>query len=269
MVKALSFKGDKKPPKKRKREAQEDDGDDAVSLSNKQQLVSVAAEAEDDENWVSADSVDDIAGPVILVLSCEPVACVAVDQLGRVFTSKIENMVENEPHSAEPHDVRQVWVSQKIVGSENSFTFKGHHGKYLGCDQYGILSSTREAVSSEETFKVVPAEGKPGQFEITTMRATYLSVDGDKSPAEVRGAAEEAGEMTSVRVRMQARFKPKHKTEKAEKVRAKISRKELEAEVGRRLEDDEVKKLKKARRQGNYHEAMLDVKVKGKHDKFA
>lgn len=39
--------------------------------------------------------------------------------------------------------------------------------------------------------------------------------------------------------------------------------------MGRRLDDDEVKKLKKARREGNFHEVMLDVKVKGKHDKFA
>jgi protein FRG1 len=101
------------------------------------------------------------------------------------------------------------------------------------------------------------------------MRSTYLAVDDDKTPAELRGDAEEAAEMTGIRIRMQARFKPKHKVDKAEKVRAKISRKELEDEVGRRLEDDEVKKLKKARREGNYHEAMLDVKVKGKHDKFA
>ncbi|KAM3425245.1 hypothetical protein BST61_g7197 [Cercospora zeina] len=269
MVKALTFKGDKKPPKKRKREAKE--ADDTDTPSSKQLVSAQNAEADDDddENWVSADAVDDIAGPVILVLHCEPVACVAVDQLGRVFTSKIENMVEGEPHSAEPHDVRQVWVSQKIVGMENSFTFKGHHGKYLGCDQFGILSSTREAVSPEETFKITPAEGKPGQFEMETMRSSFLSVDGDKSPAEVRGDAEAAGETTSIRIRMQARFKPKHKTEKAEKVRSKITRKELEAEVGRRLDDDEVKKLKKARREGNYHETMLDVKVKGKHDKFA
>lgn len=275
MVKALSFKGDKKPTKKRKRAEKEaddahDENEHAPPASK--QLVSAhqQPEAEDDENWVSADAIDDIAGPVILVLPSEPVACVAVDQLGRVFTSKIENMVENEPHSAEPHDVRQVWVAQKIVGNENTFTFKGHHGKYLGCDQYGILSSTREAVSPEETFKVVPTEGKSSQFEIQTMmRKTYLSVDGDKDPAEVRGDAEAADETTCIRIRMQARFKPKLKTEKAEKVRAKISRKELEAEVGRRLDDDEVKKLKKARREGNYHEVMLDVKVKGKHDKFA
>ena len=68
---------------------------------------------------------------------------------------------------------------------------------------------------------------------------------------------------------MQARFKPNLKASKAEKAREKISRKELEESVGRRLDDDEAKKLKKARREGNYHEVLLDVKIKGKHDKFA
>ncbi|SMY19087.1 unnamed protein product [Zymoseptoria tritici ST99CH_1A5] len=266
MVKALSFKGDKKPHKKRKRTHEETNEEDAPSSK---QLIPADGPPEDDENWVSAETVEDIAGPVVIVLMTEPVSCAAVDQLGKVFTSTVENMVENEPSTAEPHDVRQVWISQRIVGSENSFTFKGHHGKYLGCDKYGILSSTREAVSPEDTFKCMVSDSKPGHFDIQTMRSTFLAADGDKSPPELRGDAEEAGETTAVRIRMQARFKPKHKVEKAEKVRAKISRKELEAEVGRRLDDDEVKKLKKSRREGDFHEVMLQVKVKGKHDKYA
>jgi protein FRG1 len=68
---------------------------------------------------------------------------------------------------------------------------------------------------------------------------------------------------------MQARFKPKLKASKEEKALAKISRKELEDIIGRRLADDEVKKLKKARREGNFHETALDIKVKSSHDKFA
>jgi len=68
---------------------------------------------------------------------------------------------------------------------------------------------------------------------------------------------------------MQARFKPTLKASKEEKVREKISRAQLEQEVGRALADDEVKKLKRARKDGSYHEALLDVKVKNKHDKYA
>jgi protein FRG1 len=266
MVKALTFKGDKKPSKKRKREHNEHDED---STLNSKQLVPTASLEADDENWVSADALSDISGPVMFVLPTEPATCLATDAMGKVFASPVENMVEDAPQTAEPHLVTQVWVATKVVGSEGDFTFKGHHGRYLGCDKYGICSATREAISPEETFKSSPAGSAPGTFDIQTARSTFLAVDGDKVPPEVRGDAEEAGETTHVRIRMQARFKPKHKVEKAEKVRAKISRKELEEEVGRRLEDDEVKKLKKARREGDYHEAMLDVKVKGKHDKFA
>lgn len=270
MVKALAFKGDKKPAKKRKRAA--DPADETAAPSSKQLVPADAHEnapVEDDENWVTADAVSDLAGPVILVLSSEPVMALACDQLGAVFASKIENMVEGVAGSAEPHDVRQVFVVTRVVGSETDVVLKGCNGRYLGCDQIGTLSTTREAISPEETFKCLPSTTGPGLFTLQTTRNTYLSIDGDASPPTIRGDAEEESPATEIRIRMQARFKPKHKVEKAEKVRAKISRKELEDEVGRRLEDEEVKVLKKARREGNFHEVMLDVKVKGKHDKFA
>ena len=68
---------------------------------------------------------------------------------------------------------------------------------------------------------------------------------------------------------MQARFKPRLKANKESKANEKVSRRELEDVVGRRLEDSEVKRLKKARVEGDYHEAILDVRVKGKHDKYS
>ncbi|KAK5110955.1 hypothetical protein LTR62_005493 [Meristemomyces frigidus] len=267
MVKALSFKGDKKAPKKRKRPAADDvevNGENAKRIS----ITEPELEA-DDNQWVSAGKLSDITGPVLLVLSSTPPSSISSDALGKVFAQSIENIVEGLPDSAEPHDVRQVWVATRVVGSEDTFTFKGHHGKYLGCDRYGICSATREAISPEETFKLSTTEGATIIFNIQTGHSKYLSTSTEKDSPDVRGDAESVSDPTGLRIRMQARFKPQHKVDKAEKVRAKISRKELEDEVGRRLEDGEVKRLKKARRDGSYHEAMLDVKVKGKHDKFA
>lgn len=141
--------------------------------------------------------------------------------------------------------------------------------RYLGCDSIGTLSTTREAISPEETFHCLPSPSQPGLFTLRSMRATYLSIDTSTTPPSIRGDADEISPSTELRLRMQARFKPKNKDEKAEKVRAKISRKELEEQAGRRLEDEEVKMLKKARREGDFHEAMLDIKVKGSHDKFS
>ena len=68
---------------------------------------------------------------------------------------------------------------------------------------------------------------------------------------------------------MQARYKPKVKATKESKAWEKITRRELEAAVGRRLEEHEVKRLKRARKEGNYHEEVLDMRARGKHDKYA
>ncbi|KAI7170239.1 hypothetical protein D0869_11943 [Hortaea werneckii] len=301
MVKPLAFKGEK--PKKRKRTTKDEAGDSkedgppnppktvatTAATTHALQQQQQADDAAEDENWVSAEHLSDIAGPIMFVLptrSPHPPTSLSVDQLGKVFAQKIENLVEGLPDSAEPHDFRQVWIATRVVGSEGDFTFKGHHGRFLACDRFGLVTATREAMGPEERFCLRPvgadtaAGGErgvgSGLFEVQSGRGTYISTgqeregeDADTALPEVRGDAEEAGENTRIRIRMQARFKPKHKVEKAEKVRSKISRKELEEEVGRRLDDEEVRKLKRARREGNYHEAMLDVKVKGKHDKFA
>lgn len=142
--------------------------------------------------------------------------------------------------------------------------------RYLSCDKFGIPTATTEAISPEESFSCIPATpSSAGTFDIRTVREKYFTVVDKDSTPEVRADADEPGANTAFRVRMQARFKPTLKATKEEKVREKISRAQLESEVGRRLEDDEVKKLKKARKEGSYHEALLDVKVKNKHDKFA
>lgn len=139
----------------------------------------------------------------------------------------------------------------------------------MGCDKFGIPSATRDAISPEESFTCTASSDMPGAFDVQTVREKLVVVDGDKAPPEIRADADGSGPSTLLRIRMQARFKPTFKASKEEKVREKISRAQLETEVGRRLEDDEVKKLKRARKEGTYHEALLDVKVKNKHDKFA
>ncbi|KAI9748597.1 MAG: hypothetical protein M4579_007180 [Chaenotheca gracillima] len=110
----------------------------------------------------------------------------------------------------------------------------------------------------------------PGTLCLETQRETFVTIkEGGSALPELRGDASSTSFTTTLRIRMQARFKPRLKANKEEKAREKISRKELEDVVGRRLEEGEIKKLKKARREGTYHEAILDVRVKGKHDKFA
>lgn len=268
MVKPLTFKGDKKT-KKRKR-VPKDENDTTASSS----ALTTQAQAQpndndaSDDSWVTADAPSDISGPIIIVLPTEPGSCMSCDANGKVFSIAVENFIDNDIATAEPHDVRQVWVANRVAGTE-SFSLKGHHGRYLSCDKYGILSASAPAVSPSESFLVIPVPDSPSTFSLQTSAEKFITIDESNSTApSVRGDATDINFNTTFRIRMQARFKPKLKANKEEKARAKISRKELEEIVGRRLEDDEVRTLKKARREGDFHEKALDLKVKGKHDKW-
>lgn len=142
MVKPLTFKGDKKP-KKRKREPRDDGaaeaddsgtqvaaaaGSSSKGSSSKAARVADEDNVENDDSWVSADAVGDVSGPVMFVLPTEPLTALACDANGKVFTLPIENVVDDNPATAEPHDVRMVWVANKIAGTENH-RFKGSAGK--------------------------------------------------------------------------------------------------------------------------------------------
>jgi protein FRG1 len=125
-----------------------------------------------------------------------------------------------------------------------------------------------------ECFNIIPTADTPGTFQLQTLRDTFITVAPSKTSskssavANIRGDADITSFNTTLRIRMQARFKPKLKASKEEKALAKISRRELEEAAGRRLDEDEVRLLKRARREGDYHEKLLEIKVKNKHDKF-
>ncbi|KAH7086237.1 FRG1-like family-domain-containing protein [Paraphoma chrysanthemicola] len=264
MPKALHFKGDKKV-KKKKRTTEPYDADNAPSKA----VTAPAEGTEDDDSWVSAEVPSDISGPIVIVLPTDTPSCLACDANGKVFSSALENIVDGDLATAEPHDVRQVFVANRVAGTEG-LSLKGHHGRYLSCDKYGILSANATAMSPEESFIVVPVPDNPSAFSLQTARDQFFSIDeSSTSGPEIRGDAESITFNTTFRIRMQARFKPRLKASKEEKAKEKISKKELEEIIGRRLDDDEVKRLKKSRREGNFHETALDMKVKSSHDKYA
>lgn len=300
-VKPLAFKGDKKSSSSKKRKAaaaglhhEPLDGASSTTLTTSAPSSTPAdpnVPAEDD-TWVTADAPTDLTGPIIFVLPTQPTPCaLACDDAGSVFTSQLENLIEGDPATAEPHDVRQVWIATQIPGAGGGnvlVSFKGSGGRYLGCDRGGFLRADAVAVGVGEAFRVSVADAEEsvgkGRFLVGTDAGTgdgeekeqkirYVFVEekreGSKKAWEIRGDGEGITNASMLRIRMQARFKPRLKANKEMKAKEKISRRELETAVGRRLEDDEVRRLKKARRNGTYHEEVLDVRVKGKHDKFA
>lgn len=49
----------------------------------------------------------------------------------------------------------------------------------------------------------------------------------------------------------------------------KANQERCKCRAGKELNDDEVKTLKRARKDGNFQSALLDLRHKGKHDKHA
>jgi protein FRG1 len=273
-LKPLSFKGDKKPSKKRKHPSST-----TTAPVEPPDLIT----ASEDDTWTHPSTPADLTGPILLVLPSTPPTCLAADAHGAVFASSLENLIDANPFTSEPHDVRQVWVASRIAGS-TELSLKAAHGGYLACEAgSAVISARRETRGAEEGWLVEPvddADSADGRaiFRLRTSasaagankEARYLSAESTQSRAlTLRGDGAADSPATHLILRMQARFKPQLQAQKTQRASEKVSRRELEAAVGRRLEDEEVRRLKRARRDGTYHEEILDVRVKGKHDKFA
>lgn len=129
MVKALAFKGDKRS-KKRKTPHPDDNLTFEDGHTKALTVQNTTAEAEEDDSWVTAEAATDVTGPIIFVLPSAKPTCIACDANGKVFTSELENIVEGDLATAEPHDVRQVWIASRVAGTDE-ISFKGHHGRYV------------------------------------------------------------------------------------------------------------------------------------------
>ncbi|KAF2758635.1 actin-crosslinking protein [Pseudovirgaria hyperparasitica] len=278
MVKPLTFKGDKKPRKRKRDPTPPPSEQHTQSLTTTTTTTSTTTDPQpstttttttndnNDDTWTTAETEADITGPVLLVLATSPPTALSSDALGAVFAHPLENMIDSNPATAEPHDVRQVWVAGRVAGLEG-VTLKGHHGKYLSADKHGLLSATSTAANPPCIFTPVPSAHAPSGFALQTAYETFLTAP---SASEVRGDADTLTYPCTLRIRMQARFKPRlQQVAREEKASAKISRSELEKLAERKLGDEEVRRLKRARREGNFYEELVYVRRKGKHDKFA
>ena len=91
---------------------------------------------------------------------------------------------------------------------------------------------------------------------------------------EIRGDADSVGFNETFTLRIQARLRKKSKTE------PKASRRDLEKmyipcleptmfSVGKPLTDEQVKELRRAKKEGWFNSALLDIRTKSKSDKYA
>lgn len=126
MVKPLAFKGEKKSRKRKAPHPDNSEDGDSKALT----VHNTAIEAEDDDSWVTAEATTDVIGPILFALPTVKPTCLACDANGKVFASELENIVDADLATAEPHDVRQVFIASRVAGTDET-SFKGHHGRYF------------------------------------------------------------------------------------------------------------------------------------------
>lgn len=240
MVKALRFKGEK-PLKKRKRAAAADDDTEASSSVAKRSAQS----GEEEEGWTNTAVAPDLLGPLIFCFTTTSSAIItlASDAEGTVFASTLPAPPTSTPaedaddedappvvyDGPEPDTVQQVWTVGKIHGTEK-YSIKSHTGRYLGCDKLGQLSATREAISPEEQWDIVPSpEGGEGSWGLQNCREKWVGVE-DTGKVVIRGDREVLGVRETWWVRCQKRNKTRAVGKGADggRVKDRVSRKELE-----------------------------------------
>ncbi|KAN0059758.1 hypothetical protein ACQY0O_008331 [Thecaphora frezii] len=200
----LSFKGDK-PDKKKKHKS---------NSSKKRKAQDYVSDVEeyggDEQAWVPAARIDDIAGPSFLYQktagSSQPfclsfnttlndleAAPIVPSDAHALQGSSKDLLALTEVEGAEivsittdvtPQSVHQVWVANRIVGT-SSWSLRSAEGKFLGCDKFGAVQATSEARGPQEAWVVVAApEGVssvgstgPAKVALRSMYGGYLSLD--------------------------------------------------------------------------------------------
>ncbi|CAO3615081.1 unnamed protein product [Cunninghamella blakesleeana] len=250
----LLFKGDKKEKKKKRKQRDEDEYDGAESTQ---------------EGWVRVDSIDDLVGPIFITHPSDPTICLTVDEEDRFFAYPLPEEVSK----TEPLIVNQVFVGSKLIGSSTSrFTFKSFAGKYLSSDKVGVTKCDREAISLTEEWEPMITEAG---VVFQNAYQKYLMVDEVANGGfKIRADSDDIGFCETFRVYCQAKFKYKRKKEAKEKIKTD----QLELENVKKnqswgggklhITHEDAKKLKRAKSEGKFHEAMLDRRSKMKADRY-
>ncbi|GAA5830423.1 hypothetical protein JCM11251_001342 [Rhodosporidiobolus azoricus] len=217
--------------------------------------------------------------------------------LAHLDPEELEALVDSgsaslDPTDEGPSDVHHVWVCTRIPDTNDKVTFRSGGSKFLGADEYGAVFAEREARGLQEEW-TLEETGESGRLAVKSSYGKYLSVDvvaGGK--IELRADEEGKsgpGETERFKILMQGEFVAKAKKQFNErngiKTRPDNGLTVVTDLAGAELDNirkyhhhakgsdlvgtaDDTRALKKARKEGNLAEAMLDRRRKLKSDRY-
>lgn len=216
--------------------------------------------------WVIVEDLDDLSGPLVLIVNEENPHVLSFSENGKTTANPCDS-----PFSFEPGNVAEVLVGKTIL--PGIFSLKTAFSRYFSSDTVGSVFATREAIGPTETW--TPVKGENGRIAFRNASHKYLSVD--PTNFVVRADAEDIGPNELFTVKCQA-------AEHYKRLQAATPKSVPEQKVDpNKLEEEEFRKfhayardtsglpsadLDHALQEGRLREALLDRRVKAKHDKF-
>ncbi|CAG8436226.1 8028_t:CDS:2 [Ambispora gerdemannii] len=249
----LSFKGEKSSKKKKKRKSEE-----AFEEEGQQ------------EGWIFAQTMSDLVGPLCLIFNSEPLCCLHMSEKDRSIN--IQPLQNQNLATVEPENVNSVFVGAQIIGNPDHISLKTCDGKYLSSDKFGIITADKEAIGPQEEWTpIIREDGIALQNSYDCFLSADEIADGGY---KLRADAETIGFCETWRLKCQARFRKKQKTTKIEDKPARDFEieqiKKYQTWGGGRVRTTEegTSELKKAKKEGNFNEVLLDRREKVKADRY-
>ncbi len=206
--------------------------------------------------WVVIESLEDLKGPLVFFTLSED-QVLTVSEEGVIGICAIDEPLEK----FEPEDVSQVIVGKFLL--PGVFCLQTAYKKYLSTDEIGKVSAKKEAIGATEKWN--PEYLGSGKVAFKSAFGCYLSFDG-----QLRADSKEVGEQESFTLKCQA-------VERWLRLKEERAKKKLRTDDVKDLELDELSKhhtfeskreLEEAQKEGRLREALLDQRIKKKHDKF-
>ncbi|BFZ15142.1 hypothetical protein BsWGS_18181 [Bradybaena similaris] len=258
MVKSgkLNLKGHKhKKSKKEKRHKRKHDGTPVASETQDKDKSDTAKHG----GWWEIKKFSDIT------------ANIAIEMGDHTYITALDNgeLALGQPRNeGEGPDPTEVFTVIKI--NETKIALKSGYGKYVAVEADGRVVGKSEAMGTREQFEPVFQEGKTA---LNASNSCFLSCDGD---GDVLCVSSKAGPGEFIRLRSCAvrERDPLEDVPLEERGSVKAAEvnyvKKFQSFQDRRLRVSEVDKseLKKAKKEGDLHEVMLDRREKMKADRY-
>ncbi|RKP11123.1 FRG1-like family-domain-containing protein, partial [Thamnocephalis sphaerospora] len=239
--------------------------------------------------WVYATTLEDLTGPLYFAFNATPPRCLAVvEESHQLYLAPAagDRTVHHDDddgaqivaiRDAEPSEVTQVFVGQRLA-TGGGYTLRSVEGRYLSADKFGVVSCDKEAIGPTEEWQPVLREDGIAWQSVYGKFLAEAAMSGrgrvrKMSGPRLRADAEAISFSEVFRVKCQA---GQNKRKRTASSAHGVSEADVDVEAkryqsgGSRLRPDEdgERLLKRAKREGQLAQALLDRREKTKADRY-